>query len=74
MINNLHIPIMTNEILSFIDGKRNLSILDCTFGGGGHTKKFLERGHNVTAIDQDKNSLQMPHRSMYPLLLCREIS
>ena len=39
MINNLHIPIMTNEILSFIDGKHNLSILDCTFGGG-HTKKF----------------------------------
>ena len=59
MINNLHIPIMTNEILSFIDGKHNLSILDCTFGGGGHTKKFLESGHNVTAIDQDKNSLQI---------------
>ena len=57
MINNQHIPIMTNEILSFIDGKKNLSILDCTFGGGGHSKKFLEKGHFVTAIDQDDNSL-----------------
>ena len=56
MINNLHIPIMSNEILSFIDGKKNLSILDCTFGGGGHSKKFLEKGHYVTAIDQDENS------------------
>ena len=45
MINNQHIPIMINEILSFIDGKKNLSILDCTFGGGGHSKKFLEKGH-----------------------------
>ena len=57
MINNQHIPIMSNEILSFIDGKKKLFILDCTFGGGGHSKKFLEYGHNVTAIDQDKNSL-----------------
>ena len=50
MILDNHIPIMTNEILSFIDGKKNLSILDCTFGGGGHSKIFLERGHIVTAV------------------------
>ena len=56
MINNLHTPIMLNEILSFIDDKKNLSILDCTFGGGGHSKKFLEKGHHVTAIDQDENA------------------
>ncbi len=59
MINNQHIPIMTNEILSLINGLKNLSILDCTFGGGGHSKKFLENGHNVFAIDQDKNSLKI---------------
>ena len=56
MINNLHKPIMVNEILSFIKDEKNLSILDCTFGGGGHTKSFLEKGHNVIAIDQDKYS------------------
>ena len=44
MIYNLHTPIMLNEVLSFIDDKKNLSILDCTFGGGGHSKKFLEKG------------------------------
>tara|TARA_B100000963_G_scaffold346956_1_gene352765 strand:- start:3223 stop:4125 length:903 start_codon:yes stop_codon:yes gene_type:complete len=59
MILDNHIPIMTNEILSFIDGKKNLSILDCTFGGGGHSKIFLEKGHFVTAIDQDNNSLMI---------------
>ena len=56
MIRDQHIPIMTNEILSFINRKKNLSVLDCTFGGGGHSKKFLENGHFVTAIDQDDNS------------------
>tara|TARA_X000000950_G_C13748336_1_gene591549 strand:- start:24 stop:926 length:903 start_codon:yes stop_codon:yes gene_type:complete len=56
MIKDHHVPIMTNEIIGFINGKKNLSILDCTFGGGGHSKKFLERGHYVTAFDQDDNS------------------
>ena len=40
-----HIPIMVNEILSFIEDKKNLSILDCTFGSGGHTQKFLEKSY-----------------------------
>ena len=57
MIKNQHIPIMENKILSLIKDKENLSILDCTFGGGGHTLKFLQRGHIVTALDRDKNSL-----------------
>ena len=56
MINNLHIPIMANEVLSLVNNKKNLSILDCTFGGGGHSKKFLEKGHHVTAIDQDEKA------------------
>ena len=59
MIKNQHVPIMTEEIMSLIEGKNNLSILDCTFGGGGHSKKFLERGHLVTAIDQDDYSLNV---------------
>ena len=57
MIRDQHIPIMSNEIQSFINDKKNLFILDCTFGGGGHSKKFLDNGHNVTAIDQDNNSI-----------------
>ena len=43
MIRDQHIPIMTNEILSFINGKKNLSILDCTFGGGGYSSKILKK-------------------------------
>ena len=69
MILDNHIPIMTNEILSFIDGKKNLSILDCTFGGGGHSKIFLERGHIVTAIDQDNNSYMIAKKLKKNLLI-----
>ena len=56
MIRDQHIPIMTNEIEKLIDDRKNLFILDCTFGGGGHSIKFLERGHDLIAIDQDENS------------------
>ena len=53
MIDNVHKPIMLNEISSFLNNDKELSILDCTFGGGGHTISFLHLGHKVTAIDED---------------------
>ena len=53
MITNSHKPIMVKEISSFLNNDKELSILDCTFGGGGHTLRFLELGHRVTAIDED---------------------
>ena len=59
MITNLHKPIMVDEILSFITNDKKLSVLDCTFGGGGHALSFLNRGHQVTAIDQDLNAQEI---------------
>ena len=59
MIRDQHIPIMTKEIFSFIDGKKNLSILDCTFGRGGHSKKFLESGKIIFSL-----------RKMLKIFLC----
>ena len=53
MITNVHKPIMVIEILSYLNNDKELSILDCTFGGGGHTLSFLDLGHRVTAIDED---------------------
>ena len=53
MITNVHKPIMVKEISSFLNNDKELSILDCTFGGGGHTLSFLELGHRVMAIDED---------------------
>ena len=49
----MHKPIMVKEVSSYLDNDKELSILDCTFGGGGHTLSFLELGHRVTAIDED---------------------
>lgn len=50
-----HIPVLLNEILEHFALKEDAKVLDCTFGGGGHTQAFLEaaKGIEVVAIDKD---------------------
>ena len=59
MITNVHKPIMVKEISSFLNKDKELSILDCTFGGGGHTMSFLDLGHKVMAIDEDSKAQEI---------------
>ena len=40
-IMNIHKPIMVDEILSFAGNDNSLNVLDCTFGGGGHSKAIF---------------------------------
>lgn len=50
-----HIPVLLKEILeSFVLG-RALKVLDCTFGGGGHTRAFLEMSEDVRVVAIDKD-------------------
>ena len=60
-IMNTHKPIMVDEILSFAGKDNSLNVLDCTFGGGGHAKIFLDKGYSVFAIDKDSNAKQIAH-------------
>ncbi len=59
MITNAHKPIMVKEISSFLNNNKELLILDCTFGGGGHTSTFLDLGHRVAAIDEDSKAQEI---------------
>lgn len=50
-----HIPVLLNDVLEMLGDIHGRTIVDCTFGAGGYTRAFLERGANVIAFDRDKN-------------------
>ena len=52
---NKHIPVMIEEVKSYIPINKELNIIDATFGGGGYSKIFLENFKigKLIAIDRD---------------------
>jgi 16S rRNA (cytosine1402-N4)-methyltransferase len=52
---NNHVPVMLNEIKSFLTSNKKINVLDATFGGGGYSKAILENYDvkKLIAIDRD---------------------
>jgi len=59
--NNYHIPVLYNETIEALNIKPNGFYVDCTFGGGGHSKGILEQLNadgKLIAFDQDTDAQQ----------------
>lgn len=50
-----HIPVLLDAVLDALGDVRDKTVVDCTFGAGGYSRAFLERGANVIAFDRDPN-------------------
>lgn len=48
-----HIPVLLDRVLETLGDIKGKTIVDATFGAGGYTRAFLERGANVIAFDRD---------------------
>jgi 16S rRNA (cytosine1402-N4)-methyltransferase len=48
-----HVSVLLNEVLDALDPKPGDLIIDGTFGAGGYSRAFLERGARVVAFDRD---------------------
>lgn len=56
-----HVPVMLEEVLDGLQVKPDGIYVDCTFGGGGHSKAILEKlDHNgrLIVFDQDASARQ----------------
>ena len=56
-----HIPVLFHEIMDIMAPKAGEVFVDCTLGGGGHSRGFLERmgdDGRLIGIDQDTNALR----------------
>lgn len=61
MANPFHIPVLTKEILNYLNLKKGGVYIDCTLGGGGHSKAILEKIYPhglLIGIDQDIEAIE----------------
>jgi 16S rRNA (cytosine1402-N4)-methyltransferase len=60
--NNLHTPVLLDEVLQYLAPKKGDTYLDLTAGYGGHASKVLEKTGNaagIVLVDRDKNAVSM---------------
>ncbi|MDR1826468.1 MAG: 16S rRNA (cytosine(1402)-N(4))-methyltransferase RsmH [Rickettsiales bacterium] len=53
-----HTPVLLPEVLATLGDVSGETILDATFGAGGYSRAFLERGASVIAFDRDPSTIQ----------------
>ncbi len=54
---SVHVPVLVEEILSFLDVRPGGRYLDLTLGGAGHARRILEREGCVVGIDRDAEAV-----------------
>jgi 16S rRNA (cytosine1402-N4)-methyltransferase len=58
----LHVPVLLNEVLEYLDPKSGGVYIDGTLGMGGHTSEILKRSYpdgKVIGIDRDTEALKI---------------
>ena len=67
MLEFAHIPVLYREIMEIMAPKAGETFVDCTLGGGGHSKGFLERtapDGRLIGIDQDLEALAAAKKNL----------
>jgi 16S rRNA (cytosine1402-N4)-methyltransferase len=68
-----HVPVLTDELVDLLDPRPGETVVDCTFGGGGHARAVAERlGPDgcLVCVDRDPTAAERFAR-VRPELACR---
>jgi len=68
MNGNVHIPVLVEEVMDYLDVKRKGIYIDCTLGLGGHAVEILKRNPEARLIgfDIDEKSLLKAKEKLEP--------
>ena len=66
-IDMVHVPVLLNEVLQYLDPKPGENFIDATLGDGGHAKEILKRiapDGKLLGIDKDLNSIKIAEENL----------
>ncbi|XP_069888784.1 12S rRNA N4-methylcytidine (m4C) methyltransferase isoform X1 [Dipodomys merriami] len=70
VMNNLHIPVMVDEVIHCLAPQKGQIFLDMTFGSGGHTRAILQKESDIIlyALDRDPTAYAIAEQlsRLYP--------
>jgi len=62
-----HAPVMTAEVLQYLQPERGGVFVDCTVGLGGHARALLEAGATrLFGLDRDRDALDVARQTLAP--------
>lgn len=68
--NPVHVPVLLDEVLHYLDIKENGIYVDCTIGEGGHSEAILEKLNGerglLIGFDKDKEALEIAKKRLNP--------
>ncbi len=71
-MNYLHVPVLADFFKNKIK-KQKKFFVDATFGRGGHTRIFLEKGFTVLALDFDKQAIDFGKQEFKDFIQKRQL-
>lgn len=61
-----HVPVLAEEVVTYLRPAPGILFLDGTLGGGGHTERLLQAGARVTGLDRDTDALTYAGERLAP--------